>query len=182
MEIFNLADMNSVDKVSSLGSYHKYWLEYRQVRNNEFDNFSSSILNLKKKENSAINYFFTRVNAILLDKQMVICYIPSTTKENVDTGIRILAQKLVSVSRADGTSCICRHTSIPKSATGGDRSIEKHLASLHIVKPELVQDKIVLLMDDVTTTNNSMNACKKLLLEAGAKAVFCLALGQTVME
>jgi predicted amidophosphoribosyltransferase len=37
----------------------------------------------------------------------------------------------------------------------------------------------VLLLDDVTTSGSSLEACKRLLLDAGAAAVKCAALGRT---
>jgi predicted amidophosphoribosyltransferase len=83
-------------------------------------------------------------------------------------------------NRTDATACLIRHTTINKLATGGDRSIEVHLNSIKVQNPNLIKDKRILLIDDVTTTHNSLFACKQLLLEAGAAQVYCLALGQTV--
>ena len=39
---------------------------------------------------------------------------------------------------------------------------------------------IVLLMDDVTTTGNSLYACKEILLEKGAEEVEMFALGKAI--
>ena len=39
---------------------------------------------------------------------------------------------------------------------------------------------IVLLMDDVTTTGNSLYACKEILIQAGAEHVEMFALGRAI--
>ena len=41
-------------------------------------------------------------------------------------------------------------------------------------RPELIRGKIVLLCDDVTTSGNTLNECTLTLLEAGARAVYCV--------
>lgn len=42
-----------------------------------------------------------------------------------------------------------------------------------------VADEVVLVVDDVTTSGNSLYACRDILMEHGAKRVALLALGQT---
>ncbi len=43
-----------------------------------------------------------------------------------------------------------------------------------------IKGDIVLLMDDVTTTGNSLYACKQILLERGADSVEMFALGKAI--
>ena len=43
-----------------------------------------------------------------------------------------------------------------------------------------ITDNIILLMDDVTTTGNSLYACKEILMEKGAKQVEMFALGKAI--
>ena len=81
-------------------------------------------------------------------------------------------------SRIDASSCLVRVHKIEKLALGGPRSIDVHLDSVVVKNGELIQDELVLLLDDVTKTGNSLMACRKLLLDGGAKAVQCAALGQ----
>lgn len=45
-----------------------------------------------------------------------------------------------------------------------------------------ITGEIVLLMDDITTTGNSLYACKDILLENGAETVEMFALGKTVRD
>jgi len=167
-------------QISSLGNYHKYWEVYKEVVNPGFDEFSRKILRLKEGEGDAMAFFLKKLNAILAGEGFVICYVPSSDKDKISTGIRTLCKKLAtSDGRIDGTGCVVRHKTVPKAAHGGRRSIDVHINSLKIVDHVLIKDKIILLLDDVTTTGSSLQATKRLLINAGAKKVYCFALAQT---
>lgn len=183
--IFSDDQNNKPDTVLHLGKYFKYWIypDGEKIRNPNFDDFSSAILNLKNEEEYAITYFFNRLSNVL-DDNFVVCYVPSHDPEKTHSGIRTLAQRLAThkPNVVDGTGCLVRTKKIPKLASGGNRSIAVHLGSLSVVNPELIRNKDVLLLDDVTTTHGSLLACKQLLQQAGAKSVQCVALGQTQLE
>lgn len=54
---------------------------------------------------------------------------------------------------------------------------EKNLEDVFKVSDKkLVKDKTILLVDDVFTTGTTLNECTKVLLHAGAKAVYCVTL------
>lgn len=54
---------------------------------------------------------------------------------------------------------------------------EKNLEDVFkISDKKLVKDKVVLVVDDVFTTGTTLNECTKVLLRAGAKAVYCVTL------
>lgn len=54
-----------------------------------------------------------------------------------------------------------------------------HLDSFAVNPDVPVADEVVLVVDDVTTSGNSLYACRDILLAHGAKRVALLALGQT---
>ena len=74
---------------------------------------------------------------------------------------------------------LLRHTTIEKLSHGGDRDEQVHLDSIRVVGNFIPKGAKVLLIDDVTTTNNSMNACAELLYDAGAGLVVKVALAKT---
>ncbi len=51
-----------------------------------------------------------------------------------------------------------------------------------VARPELIRDKTVLLCDDVTTSGSTLNECAYTLLDAGAKAVYCVTATVAVMS
>lgn len=167
-------------QVNSLGEYHKYWLIRDVQRNPTFDDYSNQILRLKDNLDWAVQRFYDQLSPLIIAKELCFCYVPSSTKEKRNTGIRRLAMKLAALhQRTDATACLIRTKTIPKAALGGERSREIQLDSLIINQATLIAGKTVILLDDVTTTGTSMEACRDLLLVAGAKTVYCLALGQT---
>ena len=61
-----------------------------------------------------------------------------------------------------------------------DRSIDVHLKSIRVENRELIQGKQVLVLDDVQTTGNSLQACLQLITEAGAAIARSLSIANTV--
>ena len=73
-----------------------------------------------------------------------------------------------------------RSETIDKLATGGERSMDIQKKTL-AVNPELpIADNVILVVDDVSTSGNSLMACRDLLLENGAERVAMFALGKSI--
>lgn len=142
------------------------------------DSFSQKIINVKDKTESAIESFVNQLCKYVTNN-LVLCYLPSSNKENTNTGIKKVAKQLVIHKNMDGTDCLIRHTTKEKNSQSGDRSIWQHLDTMMVKNDDLLKEKHILLLDDVTTTGNSLLAGEKLLVEAGALYVTKLALGKT---
>ena len=72
-------------------------------------------------------------------------------------------EMLAKNDRMDKVYFLQRKKSIDKLATGGARSYAVHMRSIEAVQDMDIAGDIVLLMDDVTTTGNSLYACKMIL-------------------
>jgi hypoxanthine phosphoribosyltransferase len=146
----------------------------------DFTWYRSKIWNLKHCEPSALEAFADCISSNLGNDFDCLAVIPSHHTGIDASGIRSLCKEISKrMKLVDATSCLIRHETIDKLSTGGDRNIERHLNSIKVVDKELIEGKKVLLFDDVTSTGNSLKACKELLESAGAKAVKCFALGKT---
>ena len=106
--------------------------------------------------------------------------VPSSKAGNLDTGIAKLGIKLADNGRRDRVYFLVRDSSIPKLATGGRRSQNLHMKTIRTLEDMSVEKEIVLLMDDVTTTGNSLYACREVLLRQGAGKVEMFALGKAI--
>lgn len=73
-----------------------------------------------------------------------------------------------------------RNRDIDKLAWGGRRDQQIHMQSISTMQEMEITGDIVLLMDDVTTTGNSLYACREILLQAGADHVEMFALGKAI--
>lgn len=91
-----------------------------------------------------------------------------------------LGELLAQNGRVDKVYYLNRNNSIEKLAMGGLRSKEVHLQSVQTLQDVDITNDIVLLMDDVTTTGNSLYACREILLERGAEIVEMFALGKAI--
>ncbi|WDQ32171.1 hypothetical protein PTQ21_27955 [Paenibacillus marchantiae] len=168
-------EFNQPELILTAVSYHPY----RGGSNPNFDDNSRFLLDLKNDKDIAIDKIYNWLEP-LVDLNVSLAVVPSHDPNKVGGGVYRIAKKLVSSSkRIDATSCLKRHTIIQKLAHGGPRSIDIHRNSINVIDRELIMDKEVLLLDDITTSGNSLYACRELLLRAGAREVQCLAFGRT---
>lgn len=175
--IFMDREKDLSDEIYSIGNYHSYW-SYGE-KNPNFDAYSGLLLDLKEEKEDALNHFH-RIITSLIKSEFVIAVVPSHDPSKVSSGVRKLAQMLVaSKSLINGTNCLIRHTKIEKLAHGGNRALDVHLNSISVHAPNLNLSK-VLILDDITTSGNSLYACRQLFYNAGARKVKCMALGKTV--
>ena len=134
-------------------------------------------------ENDTITYFYNRLHPILRDG-FPITIVPAHDPLAPNWGLIKLVRRLSSDGRIDATSCIIRSRRISSQhflcghARCGISRQQELLDSIEIRDRSLIDSKVVLLLDDIVTTGASLMACKKLLLDAGAVEVICLALGK----
>lgn len=163
-------------KVNAFGVYHPW----RGGTNPNFDSFSSDILKIKNMDIGMIQIASEEINKRIKIDDIAIAVVPSHDPQKNNSGIKMIAKLLCSnTMRVDAIHCLVRHKKIDKVALGGNRNKEVHLSSIKVIDKHLIAGKLVLLLDDVTTTNNSMLACKELLLKNGARQVLSVALAQT---
>lgn len=82
--------------------------------------------------------------------------------------------------RVDKVDYLLRSKSINKLVSGGDRDLSIHLESIRPNEEMSISGDVVLLVDDVTTSGASLQACKEILLKNGAERVAMLALGKSI--
>ncbi len=151
--------------------------------------FSSRILIIKKyqkkqskKTIACINYFAKELQKMLRnDIEFVVCVVPSHSKGCQPSGIREIAKKICVSPIVDGTMVIERNKDLLEKHLGGERNLKIEKEALSIMQQELIMDKPVLVIDDVTTTGASFCAVKEILIEKGASYVASLALGKTYL-
>jgi hypoxanthine phosphoribosyltransferase len=180
--------MNKFDKLPALyylGFYHPKFDYYEDCYydNCNFNEFSHRILTLKSRGYAEIYYFRDILTKLIEDEEISIVAVPSHIALESNSGIRDLASFLVKSKKnyIDAVKCLERVVTVGKySLEKGCRSEQEHFNSIVIKDRILIEDKNVILMDDVLTSGNSANACKRLLLNAGAKEVKILCLGKTI--
>ncbi len=91
-----------------------------------------------------------------------------------------MAKKLcLELNMLDYSYALERVTEHEKLSAGGDRSIDSHIATMKLNPTFDVKGKKVVILDDVTTTGNSLIASAQILWSAGAEKVAAIAIGKT---
>lgn len=171
---------NGTGDIVVYSNYHKYWLDReRKIKNPLFDVFSGKILDLKEGKSAAIRYFYNLLNEEIC-KDVTICVVPSSDADKKITGMTMLGEMLADNERKNKVYYLNRSKSIDKLAMGGCRDKEVHLRSIEVLEDMDITGDIVLLMDDVTTTGNSLYVCKEILINHGAERVEMFALGKAI--
>ncbi|WP_286271954.1 phosphoribosyltransferase [Thalassotalea hakodatensis] len=171
------------EQIMPLYDYHSW----DGGKNPRIDKITNTLINLKKNRSPAISFFSKVVRSQLLSligsQPKIFCVVPSHSKDDVSEGMmKVMSNIREDFGFANVSNLLNRTLTVPKAATGGDRSVQHHLDSIEILNRDYVQGKAVFLFDDISTTGNSMNACKQLLLEAGAQSVVMISFGQTWFE
>lgn len=190
--------MGLIHPTRALTQYHPYRITSdtgEKIKNPKFDEVSGRLLDLKDatqpKHRQAVEQMTLllsdTLNSIpytLIPVQLYVVVVPSSTRGRWSDGLCSITaeicskqpKRFVSVSQA-----LERTRTIEKLARGGDRSIDVHISSIGVV-PRFAgyfARKAVLLLDDVTTTGNSLRACSLLLQQQGADSIYPIALGRT---
>lgn len=157
---------------------------YHGGQNPDFDKSSGMLLDFKKGELKAVNYWYPQVAKMIRslagNTPFSIATVPSSTKGKKHPGFTELVSRL---SREfsilnENKNLIGRTESIDKLASGGNRDIGVHLRTLE-VPTSAKEYRPVVLLDDVTTSGNSMKAAISKLEDAGYTVIAAIALGKT---
>ena len=185
MEVFNNKVWNDIADRNGIvyyGYYHKYRLPDGSINADFYaDKISGLILDVKDRDERGLNFFFNQLQGEIKDG-VTICVVPGhwAGVEN-DSSIAMLARRLASTNdRIDAVDYIVRTKTISKLARGGSRDIDIQRESLGVNPDMSITGSVILLVDDVTTSGNSLLACKELLLKHGAKDVAMFALGKSI--
>jgi hypoxanthine phosphoribosyltransferase len=176
-----MISFNNLKENYYLRNYHPFHLQGEE--NPYFDDWSEKLLELKNQTQNVVNFWYEELEQHLNNESFAIAVVPSSSSENKISGIHLVAQKIAKsrqITITDATSCLRRYRSIDKLASGGNRELTVHANSIEVINRHLIKNKNVLLVDDISTTGNSLLACKELVMKAGASKVKCVALGKTV--
>jgi predicted amidophosphoribosyltransferase len=175
----HLEQLSKEGQVVLCGYYHRYW-NSDKTRNQAFDMFSGKILDVKERKERGISYFFHQLDREIC-KNVSICVVPSHVEGKTNnSGIADLVRRLANNGRIDKVDLLFRSKTIDKLAYGGSRDIKMQLDSIEVNQALSINGENVLIVDDVTTSGTSLEACKKILLNNGAERVAMLALGQSI--
>lgn len=167
-----------------------YLHEYFPVRSERHNGISSRIIDFKRGEVTAVSQFSVEMQEALEEncknnhystKDTVLCIVPSHKDGIYSYGLTKMAENLISYfDLIDGRRIIKRITLHEQNSAGADRSIQKQLETLCIDDHDgVLVDKNVLVLDDIVTTGNTIEAVRRLLRNAQASSVSAITIGRT---
>jgi predicted amidophosphoribosyltransferase len=158
-----MISFNNLKENYYLRNYHPLRLQGEE--NPYFDDWSEKLLELKNQTQNIVNFWYEELEQHLSNESFAIAVVPSSSSENKISGIHLVAQKIAKsrqITITDATSCLRRYRSIEKLASGGNRELREvtvHANSIEVINFHIIKDKNVLLVDDISTTGNSLSVC-----------------------
>ena len=162
---------------------------YYPTRYEEHKGVSESLIAFKQGYQIPIDRFTIEVEEALHNlnggdtstlEGKYIALVPSHTKGQWSSSMKKMTAKIcANFKMVNYSDSIERTQDHPKLAYGGDRSIESHIQTLGVKPGCEIKGKEIIVMDDITTTGNSILACARVLRDAGAKKVMAIALAKT---
>ena len=120
-----------------------------------------------------MKYFYNLINEEIC-KDVTICVVPSSDADKKESGIWMLGEMLAADGRKNKVYYLQRTKSIDKLAYGGCRDRQVHMKTISTVDSIDINGDIILLMDDVTTTGNSLYACREYWWKKVQRQLKCL--------
>lgn len=144
---------------------------------------SRILLSFKRGHQSAFKFFLSlMVNYFDLANydrsKTVVCCVPTHDAKLYHPIQNLCSELATKCGFIDGLHLIRKLHPTDSFCRTGIRDSKQLKESIEI--DEVIKGLRVVLLDDVTTTGTSFSVISKLLMEAGAGSVECVALGQTV--
>ncbi len=129
-------------------------------------------------------YLAQAVSEELGGKFDTVTYVPTHPLRVFSRGFdqsRLLTQELCRIWQVEPETLLKkqRHNKANSSLQGAARRRANVLGAYRVVKNARVQGKRILLIDDIITTGSTLSECARILLDAGAQAVYCATLAAT---
>ena len=125
---------------------------------------------LKECKTDDLNYFTEYLNNIIFsdyDEGLVICCVPSSRAYYFESGIHKIINQICKIRNfINGSDYLIRTENIPKKhLQSGYRTKEIDYKTIKLKDSKILTGKKVLLIDDITTTGNSIYACRDKIVE-----------------
>ncbi len=149
-------------------------------------NIRTMILEYKFKDKSYLYKFFSEIivnNCNLKNKYDIILPVPIHKKRKLQRGYNqseLIAKDIAKNIDIEYSNSVLQKikNTLPQSSLNKSQRINNVLGVYSIIKPQYINDKKIILMDDIYTTGSTVNECSKILKKNGAILVDVLTLAK----
>lgn len=149
-------------------------------------NIRTMILEYKFKDKSYLYKFFSEIivnNCNLKNKYDIILPVPIHKKRKLQRGYNqseLIAKDIAKNIDIEYSNSVLQKikNTLPQSSLNKSQRINNVLGVYNIIKPQYINDKKIILMDDIYTTGSTVNECSKILKKNGAILVDVLTLAK----
>lgn len=149
-------------------------------------NIRTMILEYKFKDKSYLYKFFSEIivnNCNLKNKYDIILPVPIHKKRKLQRGYNqseLIAKDIAKNIDIEYSNSVLQKVknTLPQSSLNKSQRINNVLGMYNITKPQYINDKKIILIDDIYTTGSTVNECSKILKKNGAVLVDVLTLAK----
>ena len=170
----------------------RYLHDYYPKSSDQQDDVSRQILDFKRGDREALKQFTLEMQFAMesefaenLDilKNTVICVIPSHEAGKYGDNLLRMASHLAKFySMKDGSRMVERTLTHEKLATGGTRNVIHQMETMRLRFDYEIAGKNIIILDDIATTGNSMEAVRRLFRPYKVGIIYAIAIGKTIWE
>lgn len=155
-----------------IGAFKKGPLYVDYIKDTYYDDWTFMVKVFYKK-------FIKRFN--IKFKDYVFCMVPSheASECNANPLSMLINEITYFHPESNGSQALIRFKTIVPQKKCSIREEHVHLDSICVPNKKVIEGKKVILIDDITTSGSSLKACKKNLLDNGAKEVIMFAFGRS---
>jgi len=171
-----------------------YYLQYYYTTRHHLHNniHSKRLIDFKDGSASAYSHYLNTLTTnnfiqkfIRSSNKVAICNVPSHSANKYSNMDRItddLYNYFSNINPSVKRVNLTRTSEIQKLSFGGNRNENIHYKSIELRNDEDIKGYDILLLDDVYTTGNSLNACKRILKDNGANNVYRFTFSKTFFQ
>ena len=166
-----------------------YLHEYYPKRYKEHSGESENILQFKNGDSSAIEKYRKEISEALADqvhgevyklKGYFVAVVPSHQVGRHSIALLNVVEYLRNqFEMINANNLLIRKRNHDKLSYGGDRSVASHIDTIVVNSNIDIFGKNIIILDDITTTGNSMLASSKLIGEHNVNSIIKVTIGKT---
>jgi len=160
-----------------VGAMHEY---VKKEDRSDSDVHSGQILKFKNGERHWVGYYTDELDSIIA-ADPVICCAPSHDKDRWGPGLEQAIGILGNRKGRHPIPHLLRRTRFTEKRTkpGSNRSKDLNRETIEVTHAVAIENRPVVVVDDVTTTGSTLEVCAELLWAAGCNCVGAIAIGRT---